>query len=108
MYFSPRTRNSIYWRHCSTNMTSSDRLFLQNGAMGQGGNGYVMRQGIGTGWHRIAFAVDLARSEERRVGKECRSTWWTDGYNKLHQDRRRWLPARSLSEGRDEQLLKEA
>src|SRR5437660_2929837 len=27
-------------------------------------------------WRRVFYPQDLPRSEERRVGKECRSRWW--------------------------------
>src|SRR5882672_793754 len=44
---------------------------------------FLFRGGLGLVWNRIAFddarsgryAADRARSEERRVGKECRSRW---------------------------------
>src|SRR5699024_11796062 len=32
----------------------------------------------------------FSRSEERRVGKESRCRWWTDGYKKIERRSRRW------------------
>src|SRR5438093_12792755 len=37
-----------------------------------------------SGW----FANDNDRSEERRVGKECRSRWWPNHVKKKHKTRR--------------------
>src|SRR5262245_118820 len=35
-------------------------------------------QGIAVEGGTCAFFAEVARSEERRVGKECRSRWWPD------------------------------
>src|SRR5690625_3286321 len=38
---------------------------------------------LGASYHfQVQSAEDVLRSEERRVGKECRSWWWTDHGNK--------------------------
>src|SRR5690349_25072366 len=36
------------------------------------------REGVGFVLDAVAAAFPAARSEERRVGKECRSRWWAD------------------------------
>src|SRR5690348_18472452 len=34
----------------------------------------------------VAGAIVVVRSEERRVGKECRSRWWTEQYREKRGD----------------------
>src|SRR3712207_8155947 len=84
-FFSSRRRHTRYWRDWSSDVCSSDlrharpellvppALFLAQqdatGVTGQHVNAFqwVQERGLG-GWDRW-------RSEERRVGKECRSRW---------------------------------
>src|SRR5207249_10065663 len=44
-----------------------------------GGRGLVPSEASpvpGVGWEALSHASNGLRSEERRVGKECRSRWW--------------------------------
>src|SRR3712207_7427828 len=90
-FFSSRRRHTRYWRDWSSDVCSSDLhvfqevgqsplvLFLLNGA-------YFLRDvEVSTVFGPIVVAnvvgksvaqpADSYRSEERRVGKECRSRW---------------------------------
>src|SRR3712207_7552493 len=87
-FFSSRRRHTRYWRDWSSDVCSSDLLVLVQAAVEVGVAG-VERIGatpdlgavadavaVGVVKRRVgAVAVDLVRSEERRVGKECRSRW---------------------------------
>src|SRR3712207_8923425 len=80
-FFSSRRRHTRYWRDWSSDVCSSDLgpVFVS----GPGGSGRIpARQSVAeeTGfWKNIdeetAEAYKWTRSEERRVGKECRSRW---------------------------------
>src|SRR3712207_7178377 len=90
-FFSSRRRHTRYWRDWSSDVCSSD---LDDRGLGHGAaepaQGLVPGTAIGDdlGNHRVEVAGDRvaladagvdadagARSEERRVGKECRSRW---------------------------------
>src|SRR5438445_13736695 len=62
-FFSSRRRHTRYWRDWSSDVCSSDLL---GGQCAQRSVVLTFDDGSDT---------DLDRSEERRVGKECRSRW---------------------------------
>src|SRR3712207_7987595 len=87
-FFSSRRRHTRYWRDWSSDVCSSDlvgELSLPGlslsplpleGVVAKFGLTLVMSetaQGLVGEWE---YSTDLFRSEERRVGKECRSRWW--------------------------------
>src|SRR3712207_7568435 len=81
-FFSSRRRHTRYWRDWSSDVCSSDlsggymfvsrcnRLF---GRTAQYRVGFLPQ--LGELFIRHALVVFIRRSEERRVGKECRSRW---------------------------------
>src|SRR3712207_7353774 len=89
-FFSSRRRHTRYWRDWSSDVCSSDLTALalgpderSNGTVRADGWGALplirmpnihLEPGTGTLEELIAD-VDEGRSEERRVGKECRSRW---------------------------------
>src|SRR3712207_7776487 len=89
-FFSSRRRHTRYWRDWSSDVCSSDLLAaLFRGAVGKDVVSRAWRKlkVDWEGWCRRSLAgedivrlildgtVMRARSEERRVGKECRSRW---------------------------------
>src|SRR3712207_9544887 len=78
-FFSSRRRHTRYWRDWSSDVCSSDlaaaRARAQRLQTGWQRGGRVMRrhEHAHRGWRRCG-----RRSEERRVGKECRSRWTPD------------------------------
>src|SRR5207253_7223588 len=92
-FFSSRRRHTRWPRDWSSDVCSSDLGDLGRGVDAQpdevvlldelvelrvGGAGevspVVVRREIQWRWHLRSRVI---RSEERRVGKECRSRWWT-------------------------------
>src|SRR3712207_8533664 len=83
-FFSSRRRHTRYWRDWSSDVCSSDLEATQTGATWgldridqrplplNGRFGYTR-----TASNVYAYIIDtgIQRSEERRVGKECRSRW---------------------------------
>ena len=57
----------VFWR------TTSDLESYCNGIYNQAASNGTYRFMIG--FHSDAYSVKVTRSEERRVGKECRSRW---------------------------------
>src|SRR5437879_12675126 len=95
-FFSSRRRHTRYIGDWSSDVCSSD---LSNApTLGQ--------ERIGS---TLAIAVDgphsdNVRSEERRVGKECRSRGWADGEKKRRNDEeRRHTAGRWIDEKRGQQ-----
>src|SRR3712207_8907805 len=86
-FFSSRRRHTRYWRDWSSDVCSSDlaldegdalrvdrHLGVGRGGIERGGEGLdALCDGLGVE-HEARLDGD-ARSEERRVGKECRSRW---------------------------------
>src|SRR3712207_7344400 len=85
-FFSSRRRHTRYWRDWSSDVCSSDlngERFETYALPAPRGEGAVIVNGAAA--HRcrpgdtvivVAFMLtDEPRSEERRVGKECRSRW---------------------------------
>ena len=91
MYYSGGT---LPFFNCqNTNNAPADgSLFLQNGQMGQGSGGYVMKQNISTGWHRIAFAVDLSQNLITKWVDGIKQQDWVSSANALDTARRAWQP----------------
>src|SRR5947209_20161632 len=86
-FFSSRRRHTRYWRDWSSDVCSSDLTGSGAGFTfgNTGRSGLYIGRGRFRSVSRIAFATLLSRSEERRVGKECRSRWWPDHYKKKRQ-----------------------
>src|SRR3712207_8800049 len=86
-FFSSRRRHTRYWRDWSSDVCSSDLLGHERGLERREHAGHVLEQTAGEGDAERAaehenqrgdeehLADAAARSEERRVGKECRSRW---------------------------------
>src|SRR5688572_1200489 len=88
LFFSSRRRHTIFDCDWSSDVCSSDLVGLLGAAI------VVQRllaQDPGKVMRLIGF---VARSEERRVGKECRSRWWSDHLLKEPDVRRRGGRAR--------------
>src|SRR5438445_3219435 len=71
-FFSSRRRHTRYWRDWSSDVCSSDlaRVVAND-----------LKQAFVSEFDLLSLqtvSLRLLRSEERRVGKECRSRWWTD------------------------------
>ena len=72
-FFKQKTAYEIYQCDWSSDVCSSDPADYDcDRAPGGEGNG---RQGFRPRGFRPGFSSVLVRSEERRVGKECRSRW---------------------------------
>jgi hypothetical protein len=90
MYYSSGT---LPFFNCeNTNNAPADgSLFLQNGQMGQGSGGYMMNRGnITTGWHRLAFAVDLSQNLITKWVDGVKAQDWVSSANALDAARRAW------------------
>src|SRR3712207_7615507 len=89
-FFSSRRRHTRYWRDWSSDVCSSDLVVAQPLVFPQGEGGALgSRQREQRAQHLAALLASLdfltglaavegrhlQRSEERRVGKECRSRW---------------------------------
>src|SRR3712207_7369483 len=85
-FFSSRRRHTRYWRDWSSDVCSSDLLALLGSAVVA--LLFALTLAAQSGWvgpdlaeeRYFVYAVPLIfvaamRSEERRVGKECRSRW---------------------------------
>src|SRR5258707_5806227 len=71
-FFSSRRRHTRYWRDWSSDVCSSD-LCARPAPGGRGGFLAVHKSIEGD--EEVSSRGDSFRSEERRVGKECRSRW---------------------------------
>src|SRR3712207_8476082 len=92
-FFSSRRRHTRYWRDWSSDVCSSDLRFsllgwsdtpkknlasfhLENISQALGALGSKWGKGPGElSIHCVLLFCTYPRSEERRVGKECRSRW---------------------------------
>src|SRR5699024_12037449 len=91
-FFSSRRRHTRSKRDWSSDVCSSDLCLLlaEEGEnigpieMVQRAVGIVQQYPLGELLHSVAF-----RSEERRVGKECRSRWAPDGLKEKMEERER-------------------
>src|SRR3712207_8310564 len=84
LFFSSRRRHTIYWRDWSSDVCSSDlahaslRWLIATAASPVATSTVAMARGtveMGFIAARTRSTSPLLRSEERRVGKECRSRW---------------------------------
>src|SRR3712207_7644242 len=77
-FFSSRRRHTRYWRDWSSDVCSSDLLDVRGSALadprGRALGHIVVVRDVSEQQERQA-AVEQLRTEERRVGKECRSRW---------------------------------
>src|SRR3712207_9587050 len=100
MIFSSRRRHTRYWRDWSSDVCSSDLLAdrgIQHHRLERVGRNAVRKQLVPDSLGRPASEAAMdrvrlaellgqvlpSRSEERRVGKECRSRWSPYPYTKL-------------------------
>src|SRR5947209_20443597 len=88
-FFSSRRRHTRYWRDWSSDVCSSDlladRARDQRGGLAVGAEAHVPRwraDWLRGGVHQSSAHQGFARSEERRVGRECRSLRSASQYNK--------------------------
>src|SRR5438445_92467 len=107
-FFSSRRRHTSYWRDWSSDVCSSD-LIPPRVEYRISSHGETVRPLIQVvrAWGRehlewkrrisgpapgdggkLTALVQRNRSEERRVGKECRSRWWVEQHNKEHRNDR--------------------
>src|SRR3712207_7209456 len=93
VFFSSRRRHTRYWRDWSSDVCSSDLIVGPSGAgkstllrtinrLVEPTAGEIFLDGTPTREmnplelrRRVGMVFQLPRSEERRVGKECRSRW---------------------------------
>src|SRR3712207_8678692 len=76
--FSSRRRHTRYWRDWSSDVCSSDRTLTMHYSTTRQGNLelVITDEADWSEFERLAGAIRARfRSEERRVGKECRSRW---------------------------------
>src|SRR5258707_3462100 len=71
-FFSSRRRHTRYWRDWSSDVCSSDLITL-DAVNAQAGDSIAREQVEADSKEQVLSS--LGRSEERRVGKECRSRW---------------------------------
>src|SRR3712207_9154782 len=87
-FVSSRRRHTRYWRDWSSAVCSSDlRAVPALAAVRRDRDAAGLRHLVPAGvFHRLQERAvpQPARSEERRVGKECRSRWSPYHYNKNH------------------------
>src|SRR3712207_7950201 len=84
-FFSSRRRHTRYWRDWSSDVCSSDLREVHEGRIttalrvgGKHGDSLLMRHHLHLRIEPVEPAAARGgelRSEERRVGKECRSRW---------------------------------
>src|SRR3712207_7441993 len=76
-FFSSRRRHTRYWRDWSSDVCSSDLpgAATATTASPERGSGNAAMRTSTSRRQREASRAVLHRSEERRVGKECRSRW---------------------------------
>src|SRR5438105_13559707 len=93
-FFSSRRRHTRSTRDWSSDVCSSDLVGARMTRMGRSGNGPTPGNGA-------APSAAWARSEERRVGKECRSRRAADHEKKKRKNERAGADRRNISiEGR--------
>src|SRR3712207_9427601 len=89
IFFSSRRRHTRYWRDWSSDVCSSDLSGVHAVEELEKALAFDFRQCLA---HRLSKQLAIAdqpnvrgvRSEERRVGKECRSRWSPYHYKKIH------------------------
>ena len=97
MYYSGGTLPFFQCQNTNNANGTDGSLFLQGGAMGQGSGGYNMNHGnVGTGWHRLALAVDLSKNLITKWVDGVKADDWVSSANGLDAARRAWQPEVSL------------
>src|SRR5438309_7431845 len=89
-FFSSRRRHTRWNCDWSSDVCSSDLMAVRCLLIIDGERKILVDDGIGTRWdgkHREMYGIDHKRSEERRVGKECRSRWSPQHEKKKKRDR---------------------
>src|SRR5690606_40255706 len=85
-FFSSRRRHTRFSRDWSSDVCSSDLFVYVIAPLGAISCLFIMKGLPRTAWERfgiwLALGVIVYRSEERRVGKECRSRWWPGNQKK--------------------------
>src|SRR5690606_39517710 len=79
-FFSSRRRHTRFSRDWSSDVCSSDLLIEKalERFSGSSYSGIYKHNGTFCPEPRLTFSIHEFRSEERRVGKECRSRWSPD------------------------------
>src|SRR5438445_8959850 len=80
-FFSSRRRHTRYWRDWSSDVCSSD-LEVASGMNRDAERHLALRPGCHLGEIDLDPRGNVGRSEERRVGKECRFRWWRQRFRK--------------------------
>src|SRR5262245_65827823 len=88
-FFSSRRRHTRCLSDWSSDVCSSDLsagASASRSSTGSGGERPPLLLRVGSARLRLRLPRPPGtRSEERRVGKECRSRWWQDQYNKAEE-----------------------
>ena len=93
IYYTSGTTLPLFQCQNTNNSGTDGSIFLQNGQVGQGSGGYVMKNGnIGTGWHRVALSVDLAQNLITKWVDGVKAQDWVSSANSLDTARRAWQP----------------
>src|SRR5947209_14346955 len=92
-FFSSRRRHTRYWRDWSSDVCSSDlsaersglkkspyQTNAQTAPQSANARTFAIRKNMTP--RLLGTGRTYCRSEERRVGKECRSRWWPYHYKK--------------------------
>src|SRR5947209_19634505 len=107
-FFSSRRRHTRYWRDWSSDVCSSDLEMGENDTkktegLNTGGASGIQMADVSVDTETGVVSINkmvavqdcglvinpkTARSEERRVGKECRSRWWTSHITQSNSDNR--------------------
>src|SRR3712207_9527136 len=79
-FFSSRRRHTRYWRDWSSDVCSADLFHQIEGlvidrAIHMGHLKWALETFLKAFFERDDIVLRMRRSEERRVGKECRSRW---------------------------------
>src|SRR5437763_14380980 len=88
-FFSSRRRHTRYIGDWSSDVCSSD-LILRPLVTEKGMHRSTRNNQYAFQVHLQATKDDVRRSEERRVGKECRSWWSSDNTQQKRDKNRKW------------------
>src|SRR5207237_2376598 len=99
-FFSSRRRHTRFKCDWSSDVCSSDLQRRRELERVAGYDPVIMIGGVNQGRRVVRALLDIVqrricdqcpelfgRSEERRVGKECRSRWWKEHYKKQENDK---------------------
>src|SRR5437762_7742895 len=84
-FFSSRRRHTRYIGDWSSDVCSSDltSLYHLESWTRIARLGATIDDAVGEAYDKVAAILGLGRSEERRVGKECRSRWRAYGWKEM-------------------------